>query len=118
MKESANVIVIHEPGLPPGLGVGGGPPTSSPQFAQTNRHGQGHSRRREGQDRRHHCQASEREVEPAHEILFAFWTIVAVLSMLLVVGLLVLVYEAIGALRLYNLQHGESPNLIHPHRIA
>jgi len=35
-----------------------------------------------------------------------FWTIVDVLSLLLLVGLLILVYEAIGALRAYNLQHG------------
>lgn len=38
--------------------------------------------------------------------LLVFWAIVAVLSLLLLVGLLVLVYEAIGALRAYNQQHG------------
>lgn len=35
-----------------------------------------------------------------------FSTIFAGLSLLLLIGLLILVYEAIGALRVYNLQHG------------
>jgi len=39
-------------------------------------------------------------------LLLVFQTILAVLSLLLLVGLLVLVYEAIGALRAYNQQHG------------
>jgi len=38
-------------------------------------------------------------------ILLVFWTISAILSLLLLVGLLVLVYEAIGTLRAYNEQH-------------
>jgi hypothetical protein len=39
-------------------------------------------------------------------LLLIFQTILAVLSLLLLVGLLILVYEAIGALRTYNQQHG------------